>query len=207
MKYRLMNGQLGIHRVEKMAKVLGVSRSGYYAWASSPESPRERREKELTGQIQEIQNQVHHRYGSPRITKELQRRGRQVGHNHVARIMRENGLWARPKRRFVITTRSEEGQEVAENLLGRQFQTSAANRVWVSDITYVATAEGWMYLCIVLDLYSRRVVGWSMSSALGTEVVLAALEMAVIRRRPPRGLIFHSDRGTQGEFNESSQHP
>jgi putative transposase len=197
MKYRLMNEQREIHPVEKMAKMLGVARSGYYAWVSSPESHREVRQKELTQQIKEIHDQVHHRYGSPRITKELARRGRPVGHNHVARIMRENKLWARTKRRFVITTRSAQGQEVAKNLLGRQFQTSAANRMWVSDITYVATAEGWMYLCIVLDLYSRRIVGWSMSAALDTKVVMAAFRMAVIRRRPPRGLIFHSDRGTQ----------
>ena len=111
--------------------------------------------------------------------------------------MRENALGARAKRRFVLTTRSGKGQEVAENLLERNFEAPAANRVWASDITYVATSEGWMYLCTVLDLYSRRVVGWSLSISLGTELVLAAVAMAVIRRRPPRGLMFHSDRGVQ----------
>ncbi len=187
----------GAHSVEKMAEVLRVSRSGYYARLSSAESSRERQEKELVRKIREIHEQMKHRYGSPRITKELARRGGHVGHNRVARIMRENGLWARTKRRFVITTRTNEGGAVAENLLERRFQSSAANRAWVSDITYVATAEGWMYLCIVLDLYSRRLVGWSMSCTLETDLVLAALAMAVIRRRPPRGLIFHSDRGVQ----------
>jgi putative transposase len=197
MKYQFMSGQREAHSVEKMAELLEVSRGGYYAWISSPESSRKRQEKELIGEIREIHEQMHHRYGSPRITKELTRRGRRVGHNRVARIMRENGLWARTKRRFVITTRSKDGEVVAENLLDRRFETSASNRVWVSDITYVATAEGWMYLCIVLDLYSRRLVGWSMSCTLETELVLAALAMAMMRRRPPRGLIFHSDRGVQ----------
>ena len=117
--------------------------------------------------------------------------------------MREHALGPRPKRRFVLTTRSEKGQEVAENLLDRNFEAAAVNRVWVSHITYVATSEGWMYLCTVLDLYSRRVVRWSLSSCVDTELVIAAVAMAVIRRRPPRGLMFHSDRGVQytsGQF-------
>jgi putative transposase len=208
MKYRSMKQLQGAHSVEKMAEALRVSRGGYYAWIGSPESSRKRQEKDLTGEIREIYDQMYRRYGSPRITKELSRRGRGVGHNRVARIMRENGLWARQKRRFVVTTRSKDGEAAAENLLDRKFQTSAANRVWASDITYVATAEGWMYLCIVLDLYSRRLVGWSMSCTLETELVLAALVMAMLRRRPPRGLIFHSDRGVQYtslQFRETTE--
>ena len=116
---------------------------------------------ELVEQIKVIQAEMSHRYGSPRMREELQRRGRHVGKKRVARIMKENALGPKPKRRFVLTTRSEKGQEVAENLLDRNFEVPAANRVWVSDITYVATSEGWMYLCTVLDLYSRRVVGWN----------------------------------------------
>ena len=188
MKYALMSDQRGTHSVERMAEVLGVARSGYYAWAQGEESSRSLEEKKLVAEIQQIQGEVNHRYGSPRMTEQLRRRGRKVGHNRVARIMREKELGARRKRRFVLTTRSEEGQKVAENLLDRNFEAAAADRVWVSDITYVATAEGWMYLCIVLDLYSRRVVGWSLSSFVDTELVLAAVAMAVIRRRPPRGL-------------------
>ena len=198
-----MSEQRGTHGVEKMAEVLGVARSGYYSWIEGGQSARAVEEKELVEQIQEIQGEVSHRYGSPRMREELQRRGRHVGKKRVARIMRENALGPRPKRRFVLTTRSEKGQEVAENLLDRNFEVPAANRVWVSDITYVATSEGWMYLCTVLDLYSRRVVGWSLSSCVDTELVLAAVAMAVIRRRPPRGLMFHSDRGVQytsGQF-------
>ena len=165
MKYQVMSEQRGTHGVERMAKVLGVARSGYYSWVEGGQSARSVEEKELVEQIQHIQGEVSHRYGSPRMREELLRRGRHVGKKRVARIMRENGLGARAKRRFVLTTRSEKGQEVAENLLDRNFEVPAANRVWVSDITYVATAEGWMYLCTVLDLYSRRVVGWSLSSS------------------------------------------
>jgi putative transposase len=205
MKYQVMSEQRGTHSVERMAEVLRAARSGYYSWIEGREGVRAVEERELVEQIQHIQGEVRHSYGSPRMREALLRHGRHVGKNRVARIMRENALGPKPKRRFVLTTRSEKGQEVAENLLDRNFKAPAVNRVWVSDITYVATAEGWMYLCIVLDLYSRRVVGWSLSSALDTEIVLAAVVMAAIRRRPPRGLMFHSDRGgqyTSGQFKK-----
>ena len=197
MNYRFMAKHLGTYGVEKMARVLRVSRSGYYEWIDRPQSARECQKVELTEQIREIQDQVHHRYGAPRVTRELARRGRRVGHNRVARILREQELGARPKRRFRVTTKSAQGAVVAANELDRRFSAAAVNQKWVSDISYVATAEGWLYLCVVVDLYSRRVVGWSMGTSLGTELVLAAFTMAVIRRRPPRGLMFHSDRGTQ----------
>jgi putative transposase len=205
MKYQIMSEQRGTHSVEKMAEILRAARSGYYCWIEGRKSARAVEEKELVEQIQHIQGEVRHSYGSPRMREELLRRGRHVGKKRVARIMRENALGPQPKRRFVLTTRSEKGQEVAQNLLDRNFEAPAVNRVWVSDISYVATAEGWLYLCIVLDLYSRRVVGWSLSCALDTEMVLAAVTMAVIRRRPPRLLMFHSDRGVQytsGQFQE-----
>ncbi len=205
MKYQVMNEQRGTHGVEKMAQVLGVARSGYYSWIGDGQCARAVEEKQLVEQIKGIQGEVSHRYGSPRMRAELLRRGRHVSKKRVARIMKENALGPRPKRRFVLTTRSEKGQKVAENLLDRNFEALAANRVWVSDITYVATAPGWMYLCTVLDLYSRRGVGWSLSVRVDTELVRAAVAMAVIRRRPPRGLMFHSDRGVQytsGQFQK-----
>ena len=205
MKYQIMSEQRGTHSVEKMAEVLRAARSGYYSWIQGRESARAVEEKELVEQIREIQGEVRHSYGSPRMREELLRRGRHVGKKRVARIMRGNALGPQPKRRFVLTTRSEKGQEVAENLLDRNFKAPAVNRVWVSDITYVATAEGWLYLCVVLDLYSRRVVGWSLSCELSAELVLAAVVMASIGRRPPRGLMFHSDRGVQytsGQFQK-----
>lgn len=197
MKYQFMADHLGTHGVGKMARLLSVSRSGYYAWIERPESVRECQKVELTEQIQEIQRQMHHRYGAPRVTRELARRGRVVGHNRVARILRDKGLGARPKRRFRVTTKSAEGPAVAGNELDRHFSAAAVNQKWVSDITYVATAEGWLYLCVIVDLYSRRAVGWSMGASLATELVMAAFMMAVMRRRPPRGVMFHSDRGTQ----------
>jgi putative transposase len=197
MNYQFMAKLSGTYGVEKMARVLSVSRSGYYAWIDRPESVRKCQKVELTELIREIQKQMDHRYGTPRVTRELARRGRSVGHNRVARILREKGLGARPKRRFRVTTKSAQGPAVAANELDRHFSAVAVNQKWVSDITYVATAEGWLYLCVIVDLYARRVVGWSMGTSLATELVTAAFMMAVMQRRPPRGLMFHSDRGTQ----------
>lgn len=197
MKYRFMDGQRGIHSVERMARVIGVSRSGYYAWRGRDESARERANRNLTEAIRGIQEKVKYRYGSPRVTEELRRAGMAVGHNRVARLMAENGLEARPKRRFRCTTKAAESRPVAENLLARNFEVSRKNAVWASDVSYIATSEGWLYLAVVLDLCSRRVVGWSMSSRLTTDLVLRAFWMAVLTRKPPEGLLFHSDRGSQ----------
>jgi putative transposase len=197
MKYHFMADHRGEHRVEKMAVNLGVTRSGFYAWARRGKAPRRAEDEQLGELIKGIQQELKYRYGSPRMTQELRRRGRRVGHNRVARLMREGQLGARPRKPYRVTTKSNHGHPVAENLLQRQFSVSAANRVWVSDITYIATAEGWMYLCVVLDLYSRRVVGWSMGKGLGMELAVRALLMAMLRRRPSRGLVLHTDRGVQ----------
>lgn len=164
MKFRFIEDHQGAHSVGKMAKVLGKSRSGYYAWRSRPQSERDRTKKRLVEEISVIQEQVKHRYGSPRVTEELRRRGYGVGHNRIARLMRENGLGRQPRKRFRSTTNSEHGLDVAENLVNRKFDMAAANRVWISDITYVATSQGWLNLCVVIDLYSRKVVRWSMNS-------------------------------------------
>jgi transposase InsO family protein len=197
MKYRFMKGHRGPHSVERMARVLGVSRSGYYAWFDRDESERDRANRELAGRIERIQKEVKYRYGSPRMTAQLQREGMAVGHNRVARVMRENELQSRSKRRYRCTTKAVESRPEAPNVLDRNFEVARADTVWASDITYIATSEGWLYLAVVLDLSSRRVVGWSMSSRLTTDLVLRAFWMAVLMRRPPRGLIFHSDRGSQ----------
>ena len=197
MKYAFMSEQRGAHSVEKMAKVLRVTRSGFYAWLNGEPGPRAKEQRDLVEQIQRIQHEVARRYGSPRMTAALRRQGRKVGHNRVARLMRENKLGARRKKAFRVTTKSNHSHPVAENLLQRLFAVSAANRVWVSDITYIPTAEGWMYLCVVLDLYSRRVVGWSMGKGLGVDLAVRALLMGLVRRRPPRDLVLHSDRGVQ----------
>lgn len=198
MKYRFIDQQKLYHRVEKMARVLKVSRSGYYAWVKREKSLRERKNEELVEQIHNIQKTVaKYRYGSPRITAELHRRGFRVGHNRVARLMRENELSARRKKKFRITTLSSHKHAPAENILNREFLPAKANAVWASDLTYVATGEGWLYLCVIIDLYSRRVIGWAMSKSLGTDVLLRAFWMACMRRGNPEGVIFHSDRGVQ----------
>ena len=197
MKYRFMAAHRGEHRAEKMAENLGVTRSGFYAWLRRGKAARRTADEHLRDLIEGIQKDVHYRYGSPRMTRELRRRGRRVGHNRVARLMRQGKLGARRRKAYRATTKSNHAHPVAENLLQRVFRVSAANRVWVSDITYIPIAEGWMYLCVVLDLYSRRVVGWSMDRSLGTELAVRALLMAVMGRRPPRDLLLHSDRGVQ----------
>lgn len=197
MKYRFMREHRTSHSVELMARTLRVSRSGYYAWLGRESSDRARGNKELLQQIHEIQELTDYTYGSPRMAVELRRRGYRAGKKRVARLMRENGLGRRLKKRFRSTTNSEHSLPVAKNLVDRQFEVPRANHTWVSDLTYIATAEGWLYLCVVIDLYSRKVVGWSMSSRMTSDLALSAFMMALMRRRPPEGLIFHSDRGSQ----------
>ena len=197
MKYRFISEQRRFHRVEKMARALGVSRAGHYEWLRGHRSLRQSRDKELVERIKEVQKKVHSRYGSPRISQELARAGYQVGHNHVARLMREHDLGRRARRRYRCTTKSDHNLPVAKNLVNREFRVEAANRVWVSDITYVSTAQGWLYLCVVIDLYSRKVIGWAMSCRMKATLVVQALIMALMRRGWPREVIFHSDRGCQ----------
>ena len=197
MKYRFINGQRGIHNVERMAGVLGVSRSGYYGWQGRGESPRDRANRELAEHIERIQEEAKYRYGSLRVTEQLRREGRSAGHNRVARVMREEGLQARTRRRYRSTTKASKSRPAAPNVLDRKFVVNTTNTAWVTDLTYIATSEGWLYLAVVLDLCSRRVVGWSMSSRLTTDLVLRAFWMAVPARKPPVGLLFHSDRGSQ----------
>lgn len=197
MKFRFIDEQRDSHSVEKMAEVLGVSRGGYYAWKDRPESARRLQEEALVEQIREIQEQVKHCYGSPRMTRELARRGHPVGHNRVARLMAKHGLGARPRKKHRVTTNSAHDLAVAENLLARHFEVDRPNAVWAGDISYVATGEGWLYLAVVIDLCSRRVVGWALGTSLAAELVVQAFRMACLTRRPPRGLLFHSDRGVQ----------
>jgi transposase InsO family protein len=198
MKYQFMEQQRRYHRVEKMARVLEVSRSGYYAWRTREASKRAQEDEALVAEILDIQENVaKYRYGSPRVTKELRRRGHNVGRKRVARLMRANGLNARPRKKFRVTTISGHKHQAAPNVVDREFRPQRPNQVWASDATYIATAEGWLYLFVIIDLYSRRVVGWAMSKSLGTTTLLQALWMAVARRGAPEGLVFHSDRGVQ----------
>ena len=180
-----------------MCKVLEVSPSGYYAWRKRPESPTAQRRRRLTVIIKTVHAESRQNYGSPRVFKELQARNEPCNVKTVATIMRENDLVSKRRRKFKVTTDSNHGLPVAENLLDRQFTATAANQAWVSDITYIPTWEGWLYLATVQDLFSRKIVGWSMNERMTRQLVIDALEMAVDRRHPEPGLLCHSDRGSQ----------
>ena len=179
-----------------MSELLAVSASGFYAWQHRPESARARRDRALLERISGIHARSRGTYGAPRIQAELLALGESVGRKRVARLMREAGLQGVSRRRPVRTTVRDERQRPAPDLVERRFEASGPNRLWVADITYLPTAAGFLYLAVVLDAWSRRVVGWSMASHLRTELVLAALQMAVERRRP-REVIHHSDQGSQ----------
>jgi transposase InsO family protein len=185
-----------------MCRVLGVSRSGYYAWRNRPPSAAAVRREELTEEIAAIHAEVKGRYGSPRIHAELVARGHACCVNFVARLMREAGVAAKTKRKFRQTTDSNHAMPVAENVLDRAFDPEEPNASWVADITYVPTREGWLYLAVVEDLFSRMVVGWSMAETMTSRLVVGALEMALARRPTLKGssssgLVAHSDRGSQ----------
>jgi len=183
--------------VLEMCRVLEVSRSGYYRWLKRKPSKRAIDNKRLDAEIREIYDSSKGRYGSPKITEELQDRGRNVSKNRVARRMRDAGLRSKVRRKYRVTTDSKHHFPVAPNLLERNFTAEAPDKVWVSDITYLATRTGWLYLTVIIDLFSRMVVGWALSSSLSHEMVVTALKRAIKRRRPGDGLIFHSDRGVQ----------
>ena len=198
MKYFWIQGQEEEYPVGRMCEVLGVSKSGFYAWRDRPESGRKKRREELAGKIRSVQSRHRGVYGSPRVVRVLRGEGEKVCENTVARIMREEGLGARRKRRFVPrTTDSRHEHRMAPNVLDRLFQTDRPNRKWAADITYISTKEGWLYLAGVIDLCSRKIVGWSMADHMRTDLVADALDMAIVRRDPPRGLLHHSDRGVQ----------
>ena len=183
-----------------MCEALEVSVSGYYAWATRADSPTQAWRQELVAAIEEIHADVKQRYGSPRMTAELNARGHECSENTVAELMREHGIRAKAPRRFVRTTDSNHRLPVAANILDRDFEPEGPNQVWCADITYIPTREGWLYLAVVEDLFSRMIVGWSMDESMESRLVVDALEMAVARRlNGPSSseLIAHSDRGSQ----------
>ncbi|MDP3071768.1 MAG: IS3 family transposase [Opitutaceae bacterium] len=184
--------------INRLCAVFAVSRSGYYAWSQAPVSARRQREQLLRTKIALVHQQSRETYGSPRVTIELQRQGEQVGRHRVARLMHEDGLRGRQKRRYrVRTTDSAHSHPIAPNRLATLPAPTKPNQVWVSDLNYVPTDEGWLYVAGVLDRCTRCLVGWAMGSTLDTAVPLAALMMALRQRKPARGLIHHSDRGVQ----------
>ena len=180
-----------------MCPLLKVSKSGYYAWRTRPESKRTQVDRGLMPKIRRVHEASYGTYGSPRVCAELKDQGIEVGQRKVARLMRSARLKGCPKRRFQVTTQRDPLHPVAKNLLKQKFTAQAPNQLWVSDITYISTSKGWLYLAVVIDLYSRRVVGWSMNKWMSRGIVIKALKMAVNARRPAPGLIHHSDRGAQ----------
>jgi len=198
MRYAFIAAHEGAYGVKRMCQALRVRRSGYYAWRSRAAGLREQANQRLVAEIQTAHQASRQTYGSPRIHATLRRKGICCGRNRVARLMRRHGIAARrPRRRFPVTTQRQAGAIPAPNRLNQEFSAPAPNRKWVTDITYIDTVEGWLYLASVLDLYSRMVVGWAMSEQIDAALVEAAWTMAVLRRNPPPGLLLHSDQGSQ----------
>jgi putative transposase len=182
-----------------------VSSSGYYSWLKRGPSERAQQNRVLVEKARQIHKQSGRRYGSPRVYRQLKADGIEVGRNRVARLMRENSIFVRAKRRFRRTTDSNHHYPIADNIVNRNFDVDAPDRLWAGDITYVWTSQGWLYLAVILDLFSRRVVGWALAKHMRTELVLSALQMALGRRIAHRGMTYHSDRGSQYASNDYRQ--
>jgi len=197
-RFAAIDAEKARYDIRMMCRVLAVSPAGYYAWRSRPKSKRAVENEQLTERVKRAFVASRQTYGSPRITHELRAEGIRVGRHRVARLMRQSLLRATLRRRWAVrTTDSRHSQPIAPNLLAREFRVEQPNRVWAGDITYLPTREGWLYLAVVLDLCSRKVVGWSMSANIDGLLTLDALKMAIARRRPAAGLLHHSDRGVQ----------
>lgn len=198
MRYQFIRDHAGQYPVTLLCQTLQVTRSGYYAWRQRPESRRAQEDQRLLAEIRTLQTASKHTYGSPRIHAALRQQGETCGRHRVARVMRAHDLVGKARHKFrVTTTESDHELPVAANVLDRQFTPTAPNQVWVSDITYVPTSEGWLYLAAVMDLYARRIVGWAMSARIDRTLVIAALTDALQRRHPAPGVLHHSDRGSQ----------
>ena len=197
MRFGFIAAEKAAFPVRLLCRMLQVSRAGFYAWQARPPAPRARADERLGLEIAAIHGESRHRYGSPRIHAELADRGGRTSRKRVARLMRVRGLVARRRRRFRVTTQSRHPFPIAPNVLARQFERARPDQAWVTDITYIPTGEGWLYLAVILDLCSRVAVGWAMSDRITDDVTLDALGMALARRRPPPGLLHHSDRGSQ----------
>jgi putative transposase len=196
-KYAFMRAHQEQFKVSRMCRALEVSRSGYYGWRGGKESKRSEQNRAVLVEIQKVHEENREAYGAIKTWRELKAQGIACGRHRVARLRREAGIEARRKRRFRITTQSRAGVVVAENKLNQNFEVGAVDRAWVGDITFIATGSGWLYLAVLLDLYSRRVVGWAMSERIDQQLVLDALNMALGQCRPKPGLIHHTDQGRQ----------
>ncbi len=196
MKYAFIQAQCQEHKVIRLCQVLGVSTSGYYDWLGRPESNRSQENRRLTLKIREFHLASRQRYGSPRIYQDLREDGESCSENRVDRLMQRHNIQSKMAKRFVVTTNSKNTMAPAPNLLRRQFTVEGINRSWVTDTTFIATRQGWLYLAVVLDLYSRQVIGWSMGERNTADLVRDALMMALWRRGKVKGVIVHSDQGS-----------
>lgn len=197
MKYAMIKTNAMHFPVGLMCRLLSVSRSGYYAWKCRPPSAREQSNRSLAVEIKRVFDDEKGRPGAPRVARRLQNEGKLAGRHRVARVMRDNGLRAKAARKYKATTNSKHALPVAPNLLEQNFMADKPDQKWVSDITYIWTGEGWLYLAVVLDLYSRRVIGWAIAERMAATLVCDALTMALWNRRMPTGVVAHSDRGSQ----------
>jgi transposase InsO family protein len=196
-KCRFIEAESAHHTVQTLCRTLDVPRSTYYAHCGQKQTESAKEDEILLIEIKAIHKSSKHRYGSRRVWKKLAKSRRGLGRRRVARLMRENGLRAKFPRKFRVTTNSSHTDAIAPNLLDREFTADAPNRKWAGDITYIWTRSGWIYLAVILDLFSRRVVGWAMSTKIDKKLVMTALNMAVGQRRPEPGLLHHTDRGSQ----------
>ena len=206
MRYHFIQSLAGQFSIAALCRALQVAKSGYYAWCKRQPNTRQKENETITGRIRERFEASRQTYGSPRLLRELRAEGIVCGKHRVARLMRTAGLRALAPRRFVVTTDSKHALPVADNWLQQDFTASRADERWAADITYLWTGEGWLYLAVVLDLFSRRIVGWSMQASLHKQLVIDALTMALRLRRPDPGLLHHSDRGSQyasADFQEA----
>jgi len=197
MKYRFIEKHQERNSIGRMCELFGISRSGYYAWKKRKPSQREQYHQTLIDQIRRIHQLSRKTYGSPRVYAQLKKQGYACNQKTVARLMQLEGLKGQRKYRKVMTTNSKHSFPVAPNMLNREFQAEKPNQKWVADITYIPTTEGWLYVAGILDLFSRKIVGWDMSSRIDATLVENALRMALYQRHPGKGLLHHSDRGSQ----------
>jgi transposase InsO family protein len=205
MRYRFVAAERARYPVRLLCRVVGVAASGFYAWLQRKPNPREQQDRSLADRIAAVFAASRGTYGSPRVHADLRAEGVRVSRKRVARLMREGGLAVAVRRRFPRTTDSNHGRPVAPNLLEQKFAAEQPDTVWLADISYIPTGEGWLYLAAVKDLATREIVGWSMSDSLEAGSACEALRMAIQRRQPPAGLIHHSDRGVQyacGEYQK-----
>lgn len=179
-----------------MCRNLGVSSSGYYGWLNRKTSDRSQKNEQLLIEIRRVHYEFRQAYGAIKIWRELKSQGLDCGKNRVARLRKVNGIETKRRRRFKLTTKSKRTQRIAPNIVDRCFKTAEPNRVWCGDVTYIATRTGWLYLAIMIDLFSRKVIGWSMSEENNKQLVLNALDMAIAARKPPAGVVHHTDRGS-----------